>query len=317
MNEMKTARFCFFFLLVLLQTFRLHAQGCSDAGVCSMGAMEQQSGEADTTGNIYRNSLKLAAGFGMGEQATAVFQLTPEIELGLSPVLRLQLKMPLTRVNGNLGAASGTGDVSLSVTYLYKIHADVFFRFTAGGKIATGEASKSAGGRPLPMPYQTSLGTHDALAGVSFTYKSWNFATAYQHILVNNNRNAFLHAAWPGDSTAAAYFESARLDRGNDFLLRAEKQFRIKRCRLSPGLLAIYRLREDRIAGTGAVPGSRGLTLNVTGSFVYQSEGPFGFDFIFGAPAVIRAARPDGLTRAFVLGAGISYQFGHFKKTTP
>lgn len=300
-----------FFLACL--SVRVGAQGCSDAGVCTMGAMHTAPAAADTSASLPRSSVKLAYSFGVGEQGVHISQLTPELNLGLAPRLGLQLKMPYTAASGNLGSHAGAGDLSVGLTWMKKIDTAVAFRFTLGAKIATGDASAAANGHPLPMPYQVSLGTDDAIAGISFVYKSWSFAAAYQQVVVNRNHNAFLHASWPGDSAAAAYFESNGLLRGNDALLRAEKYFTLKKWRLAPGLLAIYRLEEDAAAGNVPIAGSKGLTLNITGMAEYQFSRPWSAELVFGTPAIVRETRPDGLTRALVLGIGTTYRFGQFK----
>lgn len=292
-----------------------HAQGCSDAGVCTMGAMGQQQVLADTSLAEQRHELKTSFSFGRGEQHVSVFQLTPELNLGISPEWRLQAKLPFTFVSGNLGRNSGAGDASFSLTYRRKTARGAVLGFTGGVKIATGDASATAGGLALPMPYQTSLGTHDVVAGFSFGWKGWNFAAAYQHVIVHHNQNGFLHKAWPAGSPAQQYFESDHLRRGNDALIRAEKKFVSGRFSVNPGLLALYRLQEDRTGENMPVAGSKGFTLNITASAEYVRKGPWIFGLLFAAPAVVRENRPDGLTRAVVAGFSTAYHFGKFKNS--
>ena len=86
---------------------------------------------------------------------------------------------------------------------------------------------------------------------------------------------------------------------------------------VAPGLLGIYRLTEDEITDdTGtqvAVEGSDGLTMNITATAAYAVSNRFGLQLMFGAPAVVRDVRPDGLTRSLVLNLGFRYNFNFSK----
>ena len=82
---------------------------------------------------------------------------------------------------------------------------------------------------------------------------------------------------------------------------------------MSTGILALYRLQKDIITDKYgnriAVNGSDGLTLNLTGSLQYEFSSRTGINLSFGTPLVVREVRPDGLTREFVLSAGIHLNF--------
>ncbi|TAE45978.1 MAG: hypothetical protein EAY69_09570, partial [Cytophagales bacterium] len=70
---------------------------------------------------------------------------------------------------------------------------------TLGAKIPTGDGNdqRSDDGKALPMYYQTSLGTYDAVLGVSAITKNWLFATGLQYPLFQNpNQNQFLWGVW-------------------------------------------------------------------------------------------------------------------------
>ena len=96
-------------------------------------------------------------------------------------------------------------------------------------------------------------------------------------------------------------------------MLRVERDFILHKLKLSAGLLAIYRLQEDKIideSGTQvALKGSDGLTLNITGSVQYDISKHSGVSFLFGAPSVVRDVRADGLTRKIVATASYQYRF--------
>ncbi|MGE0636538.1 MAG: hypothetical protein AB7G44_08505 [Bacteroidia bacterium] len=295
--------------LVISSLFTYHtinAQGCSDAGFCTIGALNPQI-IADTLGDerYLKNNFHLSPTFALGEQGVSIWQYTPEVNLALVKGLMWQAKMPYTYIYGNLGSNYGIGDVSTSLTYTHFFKKTTSLAVTLGSKIPTHDAGTCQNGKPLPMPYQRSLGTYDGIIGVKFMYKTWNFSAGYQMVLANKNDNGFLSSRWTGDDDAQAYFVSNKLNRGDDMLLRAEKIFILKKLNLSAGLLGIYRLNKDKYTDASGteqeLTGSNGLTVNITGSATYVFEPKQSFGLNFGFPVVVRETRADGLTRSMVV----------------
>ena len=108
----------------------------------------------------------------------------------------MQLKVPIAFINGNIGSNNGVGDISFSITQTLKKTEKIKFNITVGTKIATGKSDATKNNLPLPMPYQTSLGTHDLILGTSLKYLNWNFGLGFQAVLANKNENKFLRNAW-------------------------------------------------------------------------------------------------------------------------
>lgn len=303
--------FSVFFLVVL----QMPAQGCSDAGVCTAGAAQPEADASDSVKKEEGKTMqfRLGGSYGIGEQSTNIIQITPEINLQLSGEFFLQARLPFTAVKGNLGSASGIGDLTTALLYEYHKSQKRVWTFSAGIKVATGKAMRSFDGKPLPMPYQTSLGTNDVIGGLALRYGKWHLATGYQQVIAGQNRNGFLHSAWAADSAAQLYFESKDLRRGNDALFRIERIFEIKNLRFTPGILAIYRLSPDQVRNESGyyytVKGSAGLTLNLTATVRYRYSDKLGIGLIAGTPVIVRESRPDGLTRAAVFNLEISYSF--------
>lgn len=307
---MKTGR-CILFFVLFCFSGQLAAQGCSDAGICTAPA---QPGTEGATDSLRQHLVKLTGSWGIGEQGVSVFQVVPEAELSIAKNWRALFKVPFCYTAGNLGKASGTGDITAGFAWIRKINANAALRFSLLGKLATGKTNRLSDALlPLPMPYQPGLGTHDLVGAVSFHYKSWLFSGAYQQVITNNNSNAFLHSSWNSSPEALLYFESAALRRGNDAMLRAEKTFTWNTFRFSPGMLAIYRLQQDDVNG-GAVVGSDGLTLNVTATGSYRMKNQSVLTLVAGKPVIVREMRPDGLTRALVLNLTFTYPFVLTKK---
>lgn len=306
--------FIFFLLLLVWSQQFVHAQGCSDAGFCTAGAMKGGGALSDTTHRKMTWGLSLTAG--AGEKATTI--IIPQLEgsVGIGKQGILDAKLPINIANGRLGAHTGIGDLIATYTrHLYRSANRWQWQGTLGGRIGLGDANAGDKGQSLPMPYQASLGTTDLIAGVSALYgRHLSFALGYQQPLLQYNNNEYLPSAtYPVLSNDTDYFASRHLRRKGDLLLRAEANWNWRKWRIAAGPLLIYHLCEDKIAlqdGTGiSLKGSEGLTLNLAGSLSY-SFNRTKIDLLAGAPFIVRDYRPDGLTRAWI----ITLRYTHLKK---
>jgi hypothetical protein len=310
-------------LTILLAAAHLgvKAQGCSDAGVCTAGPIGEVPAVNDSTAAQARHFARLTFSYAGGEQGTIIAQVTPEVSLGITERLAFQFKVPYVAVSGNLGSTGGIGGIGDPVvtgSYAFVKQDQRRLECLLGLKWKAGDAGLETDGRPLPMPYQTSLGTADLLLGINYRIKRLSMALAYQHVLAQRNRNGFLHAAWGGSADSAAalgYFESAGLERANDAVLRAQYAVPIGRLLLQPGLLAIIHLAEDSRLTAGdpqqriAIAGSSGTTLNLTVDARFRLDTHLALEGAFGTPLLVREVRPDGLTRSAVLNLGLRYVF--------
>jgi hypothetical protein len=304
------------FLFGSLHTAR--GQGCSDAGVCTAGPIGELTSPLDSTASEPRHFARLTFSYAIGERATTILQAIPEVSIGATERLSFQLKVPYISVSGDLGSNSGIGDPVLTSSYQFIKKDQERLDGMLGVKVNSGDANTSLAGLPLPMPYQTSLGTTDLLLGINYRWKRISAAVAYQHVMVQDNRNGFFRGAWSGsaDSTAAAsYFSSLALERANDAVVRAQYAIPIGDLVLQPGLLAIMHLGQDTqlnnadLAQRAAITGSDGLTLNLTVDARYKLNDTWSLEAAYGSPLVVREVRPDGLTRAMVLNVGLRYAF--------
>lgn len=293
--------------LLLLNAGELKAQGCSDAGVCSVGGATQYPNDSTTT-NQDEPALfvfRATTSFSSGEQGVLSFQEIPEVEFYLSKRTQLLTRIPFSINAGNLGTTSGIGDPYIGFSTTVFALKTGKISFSGGVKIPAGKTDINAERKPLPMPYQTGLGTTDGLFSVSWLHERLHVAAVYQHIFKQGNTNGFLRSRWEGIKNAQEYFESNRLKRGNDFSLRADYAFNWKKGKIYTGILSIYRLSEDKITELSGeenqVKGSDGLTLNITASAYYQFTPQQRLTAQIGFPIVVREVRSDGLTRSAVI----------------
>ncbi len=302
----------FAFFILILHWKSSNSQGCSDAGFCTIGTLNPMN----NLDSSFQHSAKLSFSYGVGEQSTTHIHLIPELRLGFIRNNEVQIKIPYIYVDGDLGSNSGIGDLSLSTSQVIRETERSSFSATVGFKIPTGTTDKVLNNLSLAMPYQTGLGTFDLILGVSYRYDKWRLSAGYQTILDDNNINKYLSSNGRNE-IERAYFNSNMLKRGDDALLRLERNFELKKISLSVGLLSIYRLQKDEIINaTGlseALKGSDGLTLNLTAGFNYELSHKSALSLLFGSPLVVRDVRSDGLTRALVINFGYQYRFSKQK----
>lgn len=304
------------------------AQGCSDAGACTAGPIGQLQLWTDSVPDqaLYRHNARLSFSYAIGEQGTIITQINPEINIGFAKDWSLQLKSSYVSAHGDLGDNSGVGDLFATTSHAFINETDRSLSGAIGFRLATGSTTASVPGatmemndRPLPMPYQTGLGTTDLILGVNWRHKRYVAAIAYQHVLVQNNENQFTHMAWFRDPVVASYFESRELRRADDLVVRAQYAYGCGRLSLQPGLLAIYHMANDTRLNDAVhglnepehitLSGSQGLTLNVTMDLRFKLADRWALEASFGAPVIARKVRPDGLTRENVSALGLQYRF--------
>jgi hypothetical protein len=310
------------FLLVVISS-QLMAQGCSDAGFCTMGAMKPNQAYSKKI-NFKLRSIEFSQYKGETTLTPLVYVANLDVSVGISEKTGFQVKLPYQWTTGNLGQAAGLGDISLSITHNVGKIKNFDLNATLGMKIpSNGSDLKSQGrmrplsvGLVLPMYYQVSLGSWDIVAGASLINQKWLFAIGYQNALTANN-NTFDQDEWdppvyPSESYIALYDEATKLKRGSDIMLRIERNFRFTRYSFNIGLLPIYRITKDRIIDnvTGqyyALDKTTGLALSVLGGFSYNFNINNSVKFTYGQKLTQREINPDGLTRHNVMI--IAYQF--------
>lgn len=287
----------------------LVAQGCSDAGFCTVGSIKQL--DAETT----KQKLSLQLTNGIGDESVYVFTPGIQYDNKLNNNWAIQAKLTADLASGNLGTISGLGDVFIAGSYSHTTKSKWKSTFILGTKLPLNNGDLRKDNKPYPMQYQSSLGTIDLIAGVSITNNKWLFATAIQQPLTGRNRNTFLPAYW-ANSEATKYAPSNDFNRQGDVLLRAgytivaNKKFNLK-----ASLLGIYHLAKDTYIDANIsnkpieINGSDGITLNGTFAASYKINPKFSIAISAGLPFVVRDIRPDGLTRSFSFSPEFIYHF--------
>lgn len=307
---MKKVTFGFLFLL-LLSVRNLNAQGCSDAGVCSIHSIKNNA-EADESKEGKKNDLSVGFGYGIGERSTDNYTWYAEYTRTITKRTSVTGKLSYAAISGELANTSGLGDLFLSVNHAFDIKSKWKKSFVVGLKIPFDGANIKKNGIYLPMPYQTSLGTTDLVLAINYTRKSFGATLAVQQPLKPINENKFLPGDYPAVPLTLKYWPSNEFSRKGDIVGRVSYNFKTgERFSIRPSLLGIYHEANDTYLDDAKnrrpIYNSRGLTLNGNVFVGYHLKNGSGFELSLGTPFIVRDQRPDGLTRSFV--ASLEYQF--------
>jgi len=308
-----------FISVLLIVSINVFPQGCSDAGFCTMGALKPDQ-HFEKKVQFKLRSMELNFYRGTTTATPVIYMVISDFNFSFNAKSSLQFKVPYTFVqNGNLGETQGIGDVSLCYTrsLMTTDHFDLNFSF--GSKIPTNRSDLTSNkfpGEPLPMYYQTSLGTLDLMTGISLVNKKWLIATGIQVPILHINRNGFDGSdfqEYPDPEYLTNYSPSNLVRRGIDVMFRVERNIHFSRLNFSIGLLPIYRITNDRITdenGKEVKPhGANGLALSEMITVGYHFNVRSGIKLIWPTKLVTREVNPDGLTRPAVFCVIYNYRF--------
>lgn len=276
------------------------AQGCSDAGICSVGHA------FDSEEKQLKNSIELSAIFGVGE--ADVTYISPYIAYTrkFNDKFSLSTKITFSSANGDFGTRAAFGDAYLVGNYNFKEIKNKQWSALVGWKFPFTSSNLKINEYSLPLDYQSSLGTFDLFLGTNLKYKKWDFNAAFQIPVFNNNKNSYFD-----EFSASNDFPTTNLfHRKSDVLFRTTYSHKIKKITFKPNILFIYHLGEDsfenQFSTRETIKGSDGLTINGNLISTYNFDKQNSIELSLATPFVVRDIRPDGLTRSFVLG--LSYK---------
>lgn len=300
-------RIAFPILVVLLFNIKSYSQGCSDAGFCTINALNPTTNKDTIT--VKNNYLK--TGFSLGSAQYGVTVLTPylEYDYALNEKLLFSTKITYGIRTGKLATSTDLSDVFLSVSYRINKNWAVI----KGIKAPFNAGNLSKNGNDLPMSYQTSLGTVDFICGLSYQKKSVSASIGSQIPLTQNN-NQFLPENFSENVLDEKYISTYNFKRMPDVLLRFtyHHHFKNEKLKLIGGILPIYHLANDKFTNqkgeTQEIKKSQGLTLNLNAILQYKITQNQILELSTGAPVIARKSRPDGLSQ-FAIGIQYGIKF--------
>lgn len=289
-------------VLITLNPTLGFTQGCSDAGICSIGngfiADEKEQ----------KNSIEVASVFGTGE--ADITYISPYITYTrkFSKAFSLTTKVTFSSANGGFGTRAAFGDAFLIGNYSFKEVKNKQWSTLLGWKFPFTNSNLKINGFSLPLDYQSSLGTFDLFLGTNFKYNQWDLNAAIQIPVFNNNKNSYID-----EFSASDDFPTTNLfERKSDALFRTTYTLKTRNSKFifKPNILFIYHLGEDsfenQFSKRETIQNSDGLTINGNLLTILHLNPRNSIELSLATPFVVRTIRPDGLTRSFV--AGISYR---------
>ncbi len=291
---------------------RALAQGCSDSGFCTMGAIRPDQPYAERK-KVKLHSVEVTQHLGATKYGDRIHASFVDATFTIGTKNTLQLRTPAyVVIEGNMPTVRGWGDIYLSITRQFVSTDQYQLSGMVGGKIYT---TATRADNAMPMYQQTTHGSNDVMAGVSLISKKWLVGIGYQRAL-NATRNAFQpenFVATEIEDVAKKYAPSVGLLRGDDLALRIERNFRMARWNFFAGTLLLYRLSADQTLTTGgamqAVSGSQGLASNLVGGIGYQFNIHTGIRVLMAGKMTEREQNPDGLSRDFVIQVAYMVRF--------
>jgi hypothetical protein len=280
----------------------LEAQGCSDAGFCTIPLRPPAAS---------RNNIQTELSYLRGEENTDIGNFSLSYARQISKHLQWDHKITLTYITGIYGTVFHPGDYYTTLRLALKTHTGRAVHLLGGVKLPFNRSNLKINNVSLPMVYQTSLGTYDLIIGAAFPIGILDMNLATQIPVIQKNRNSFVkeQAPLPGDfPTTNLFYRKA------DILWRVGYPIKKNGAKwnFNPNLLAIYHLGNDSFENVYGkrekIGGSSGLTLNANLQIGYRINQQQSLQFSFATPLIVRDSRPDGLTRSFV--GSIAYTFG-------
>jgi hypothetical protein len=167
--------------LLLLPAYEAMAQGCSDAGFCSIGNLSQRSTLP------LKRKLTFISAAGKGDEGVLVITPGIQYDVHVSSRWDLQAKVTTGYAHGSLGSAFGLGDLAVSGVYNLPEKNGWTSSAALGFKVPLNNGDLKG----LPMQYQSSLGTADLITGLSLGNRHWQFAGGWQQPLTGANGQSF------------------------------------------------------------------------------------------------------------------------------
>ena len=303
---MKSNRLIIFFtVLMFFQINNSYSQGCSDAGFCTINSLKPEMLHSES----FKNKIKLGVSYGKADNSVNAIGNYLEFSRQFNKTFGMSLKLTSLAQSGNDISEFDISDLFISTN----IKTSGKINFTAGIKIPFNKANKTKDNLPLPMDYQSSLGTFDLILGTGVQFDKLQISAAAQ-IPLNQNENKFIASQYPAGSELRKFHSTNNFERSADVLVRITYPvFVQENFNILVSLLPIYHLSDDKFTDLNGIEkeidGSKGLTLNGNVFLNYDINQRSSFQLNVGFPFVVRDERPDGLTRSFITNLEYSYKF--------
>lgn len=290
-------------ILSLLQNALL-AQGCSDAGFCTIGNFNAIHNKSDKyTG--YKNEADLSYIIATHSKYERFHQLQVNYRLVKKNGAFYEIRLPFNTAKNinNKVSNSGIGDGTFTYNNAIKK-----MEYSLGLRISFSSANKGDNKSmiPYPMYLQSGLGTTDLLGVVNYNILQFlSIGTGVQVPVIQYNMHEIFI-----DSTQFVKGKDYR--RQPDALLKLTAHYATGKLKISSGLITIFHLANDFYKTSQSkyiLQNSEGTTVNFNIQIAYAFAKNITFDFLYAEPLVTRANIPDGLARSRIYAPKFIFSF--------
>ena len=298
-------------IAIIILCNRATSQGCSDAGVCTIGNFYANHALKLPLGKI-KNEIDLAFNYGAHLKNERFYQVQANYRLIRSNGAFFELRVPFNIAKNSFSgiSSSGIGDIVATYNDKFSIAKTNRIDYSLGLRISFSNADKNDGKsmNSYPMTLQTGLGTTDLVAAANYDIFKWlSVGTGIQVPLFQYNRNNI-----PLYTMGATVVNGDGYRRKPDALLKITGHYTRGKFKLNGGLLDILHLADDQyntVNGKYNLVNSKGSTINWNIELSYAAGKKFRIGLLYAEPVKTRTNIPDGLTRSRILNTKITYAF--------
>ena len=304
--------------LLSFSSYFVNAQGCSDAGVCTIGNFYANHPGASRKA-LHKNEIDLSYTYGTHLSNERFYQPQLNYRYIKNEKTFFEIRVPLSSAKNTSSGISTTGIGDITTTYNSKINIKKkhIVDYALGLRISLSNADKKDDKSTLsyPMTLQTGLGTTDIIAAASYSLcKYLSVGTGLQVPVLQYNKNQQFYFYNPG-------FGGVRGDgyrRRPDALLKLTGHYQAGNFKMNAGLLGIFHLGNDyyntvdynnNFAGKFVLENSKGTTLNWNAELSYAITKNCMIGILYAEPLKTRTNIPDGLARSRIISTKVTFGF--------
>ena len=250
-----------------------NSQGCSDAGVCTIGNFYANHALM-MPGHKSKNEIDLAFNYGAHLKDERFYQLQANYRLikGNGSFFEFRLPFNIAKNTSSGISVNGIGDMVSTYNSKFSIAKTKHIDYSLGFRVSFSNADKSDGKSKYsyPMTLQTGLGTTDLIAAASYDICPYlSVGSGIQLPLLQYNKNNI-----PLYTLGAVVVSGNGYRRKPDALLKLTGHYTTGKLKLNGGLLGIFHLAVDyynTVNGKYALINSKGTTIN----WIFDASFPF------------------------------------------
>ena len=288
--------------ITLFAGIHLLAQGCSDAGICTIGNFNNYHGEQVSGKQTSHQEVDLSYTYAthLANERFYQPQLTYRYIKKKGPIIEFRLPFNIAKSKNPPISTSGIGDLVATYNDKFLVSKYQKIGYSLGLRVSLSDASipNMKGMGSYPMFLQKGLGTTDIIAAGNYDFwKYLSFGIGIQFPVLQYNKNIALLMDRTNDIIGKGY------RRKPDALLKLTGHYPTRKFQFNLGALSIFHLADDYYntsLGMYSIQGSKGITLNWNAEINYSINERSGISFLYAEPLKTRSNIPDGLARSKV-----------------